>query len=76
MARSFTPQQLNDLTADESFIVTYLTTKNDINITEAALAMNKSWPTVSKAMLSLLERGIIEFTDNKGRKHDSKKYTN
>ena len=63
------------LSSDEVKIMEYLKTRSDLNITHAALIIDKSWPTASKAVNSLIEKGLIVPVKIKTSKHDpGKKY--
>ncbi len=74
VAENFQQVQLIGLSEDERVLLNFLWNKSkDINITHAALVLGKSWPTASKAILSLMERGAIELVQGGGRKRDSSK---
>jgi ATP-dependent DNA helicase RecG len=66
-------QDFMSLTPDERAIVGYLATAMEVNITHAALLINKSWPTASKAIAGLLEKDLIEQLTKRGRSRDSTK---
>lgn len=61
------------LTNEEKAIVTFLASNAEINITNAALLSGRSWPTASKIMQSLVEKGLIEHLTKRGRKNDPTK---
>ena len=46
---------------------------SEINITHAALLLNKSWPTASKIMNNLAEIGILQPVTKRGKVRDSTK---
>ena len=65
---------MTDLSLDESKILDFLTKHSDLNITLASLLLEKSWPTASKAINSLLERGLVETTGGRrNAKHNPNK---
>jgi ATP-dependent DNA helicase RecG len=66
-------EQRDSLSADEKGIIRLLTQAGEANITNAALSIDKSWPTTSKIMTSLVERGIIEAITKRGQPRDSTK---
>ncbi len=53
--------------------MSYLAESKEINITHAAMLINKSWPTASKILAGLCEAETIELTSKRGRKHGSTK---
>ena len=61
------------LSIDERKIINYLMTSNTVNITHAALLTERSWPTASKAISSLVDRDIIEPITKQGKSKDSSK---
>lgn len=65
--------EFKTLSDDEKMIVRFLSVNRDTNITNAALTIRKSWPTASKIMAGLVEKGLVEHSTKRGRKHDSTK---
>lgn len=74
--QDFTEEQLTGLSPDESAIINYLTSKPDINITSAALIIGKTWPTASRVINILHEKGIIELVGQRGKNMTQKRNTN
>jgi predicted HTH transcriptional regulator len=66
-------EQMDSLSSDERTIVRFLVQAGETNITNAALVVRKSWPTTSKLIASLVERGILEAITKRGRSRDSSK---
>lgn len=61
------------LAEDEVSLLNFLARIQETNITHAALAIGRSWPTTSKIVGGLIEKGFLELVQKGGRKHDSTK---
>ena len=59
------------LSHDEKAIVAFLYKHQEINVTNAALMINKSWPTASKVLTGLVEKSITEQVTKRGKKRNS-----
>ncbi len=68
-----TSEQFLALNDDERLIVNYLMTVSEINVTHAALLLNRSWPTASKIMNNLVDIGILQTVTKRGKVRDSTK---
>ena len=64
---------VSTLNSDELALLNFLGRAHEVNITNAALAVNRSWPTTSKLIAGLVEKGFVELVTKGGRKHDSTK---
>ena len=62
-----------NLSGDEKTLVNFMLQARELNITNAALVIGKSWPTASKLMAGLVETGIVEPITKQGRSRDSTK---
>lgn len=70
------PDLMLGLSTDERLILAVLTRSVSVNITSAALACNKSWPTAQRIVSGLVERGLLIPVETQRKKHDStKSYT-
>jgi ATP-dependent DNA helicase RecG len=61
------------LSQDERAIVNFLASGKEINITHASFVTGRSWPTARKIMSELVDKGYIEQSSKRGRKHDATK---
>lgn len=71
--RSISEKKFLSLTDDEREIVTYLSGGREINVTNTALLIGKSWPTASKALGNLMDKDLIEQLTKRGKTRDSTK---
>jgi ATP-dependent DNA helicase RecG len=73
--RGIDEEKILSLSTDERLILEYLASKNEANITEAALVVSKSWPTASRIVSGLVDKGLVELASKSGRRNDpTKKY--
>lgn len=71
--RRMTEEQFGLLSSEERLVVEFLSIRGQMNITEAALVANKSWPTASKLMAALIEKGFVELSRKSAGKNDPTK---
>ena len=73
LPEAITPDVFLALSEDERRIVSFLTQSKELNITNASMLIEKSWPTTSRVVAGLVEIGLLEPVSRRGKKHDSTK---
>jgi predicted HTH transcriptional regulator len=61
------------LSSEERAIVSFLRSASSVNVTRVSLITGTSWPTASKLIGGLVDKGILTSASPRRRKHDSTK---